>query len=95
MVVDNKAQKVESNKNKFNGDVSADDVVAVEDGVEEVIDLDDEKEEFNEGDKNKAEAEKAPVAEVPAEAEKADQEKNDGEMKVDDKKYEENKVNEI
>ncbi|XP_029735856.2 nuclear valosin-containing protein-like isoform X1 [Aedes albopictus] len=95
MEVDDKAPTVESNKNKFNGDVSADDVVAVEDDVEEVVNLDDEKEEPKEGDKKEAEAEKAPVAEVPAEAEKADQEKKDEEVKVDDKKDEENKVEEV
>lgn len=93
MEVDETSQTAESNKNKFNGDVSTDDVVAVEDDVEEVVTLDDDKEEPKAAAEDKeAAAEKVP--EVPAEAEKTAEEKKDEEMKVDDKKDEENKVEE-
>lgn len=94
MEVEDTSPVVETNKNKFNGDVSTDDVVAVEDDVEEVVNLDDDKEEPKEGEKKEAEAEKAPVVEVSAEAEKTTEEKKDEEVKVDDKKDEEHKVGE-
>lgn len=73
-----------ANKNKFNGDVSADDVVALEDDVEEVVTLDDDKEEppakdaAQKGDEAAKEAEQKEAAAVEkiadADANKTEQE---------------------
>ncbi|XP_062544129.1 nuclear valosin-containing protein-like isoform X2 [Armigeres subalbatus] len=103
MEVQEAAPTVETNKSKFNGNVSVDDVVAVEDDVEEVVNLDDDKDEPKEVDNKEAdnkeadkkEAEVGNSTEVPAGAEKkTDEDKKDEEVKADEKKDEENKVEE-
>lgn len=100
MEVDETSQAVESNKSKFNGNVSVDDVVAVEDDVEEVVNLDDDKDEPKEAEQKEVEHKEAEqkegvmsekVVEVQAEEEKKDEEKKDEENKDEEKKDEEKK----
>ncbi|XP_065094126.1 nuclear valosin-containing protein-like isoform X2 [Ochlerotatus camptorhynchus] len=90
MEVNEASQAAEITKNKFNGDVSADDVVAVEDDVEEVVNLDDDKDEPKEAEQTEAVVTEK-VAEVRAEEEKKDEEKKDEEKKDEEKKDEEKK----
>lgn len=88
-VVDETSQPAED-KNKFNGDVSADDVVALEDDVEEVVNLDDDKDEppaSKDVEPKEVVVEKA-VAESAVE-EKKDEEKKDEEKQEEEKKEEE------